>query len=423
MSRVAVIGAGYVGLTTGAFLAHLGHEVCCADIVPRKVAMLSRGQIPIVEEGLERLVREGLADDRLSFVLGASAAVSGREFIFLCLPTPERADGAADTSYIMEAVREIGPLLSPGSVVINKSTVPVGSTHAIHQALGRADVAVAANPEFLREGSALRDCQDPGRIIIGSHDEAAAMRVARLFEGVNAPIMITSPSSAEAIKYACNAFLATRVSFVNAVANLCEAVGADIDDVVQGMAYDQRIGPNVLQPGPGWGGSCLPKDTQALIRMGEEAGYDFKLLRGVIAVNEEQPGRVLTKIEVMAGGCLDGVTVAVWGLTFKAGTDDRRHSPAVDIVNRLGRAGARVRAYDPTVRQPLPGMEVCLEPYDACREASVLAVLTEWEELRWLDFDKIRSLMPSPSIVDARNLLDPVAMRRAGFRYQGVGRP
>jgi UDPglucose 6-dehydrogenase len=421
--RVAVIGAGYVGLTTGAFLAGLGHEVCCGDSVSEKVAMLSRGEIPIVEPRLDQLVRDGLASGRLTFVLGASAALAGREFIFLCLPTPERPDGSADISFITDVAMEIGPLISSGSIMINKSTVPVGSAHLVAQALGRADVPVVSNPEFLREGSAVHDCQDPDRLVFGSDDEAAAMRVARLFEGVNTPIMITSPHSAEAIKYASNAFLATRVSFVNAIANLCEAVGADIDDVTQGMAYDQRIGPNVLQPGPGWGGSCLPKDTHALIRMGEDAGYDFKLLRSVVAVNEEQQDRVVTKIEVMAGGCLDGVTVAVWGLTFKAGTDDRRHSPAVAIVNRLGRAGARVRAYDPTVRQPLPGMEVCLEPYEACQEASVLAVLTEWDELRWLDFDKISSLMASPSIVDARNLLDPVAMRRAGFRYEGFGRP
>ena len=423
MSRVAVIGAGYVGLVTAACLADLGHDVSCADIVPEKVAMLSRGEIPLLEAGLDQLVRDGLAKGRLRFVLGAAAAVPDREFVFLCLPTPERADGSADMSYIVTVAREIGPRLSRGSMVINKSTVPVGSTHAIWQTLGRDDVPVVSNPEFLREGTAVRDCQSPDRIVIGSDDQTAALRVAGLFASANAPFVITTPSSAETIKYAANAFLATRLSFINALASVCEAVGADVGDVIQGMGYDRRIGSDVGAPGPGWGGSCLPKDTQALIRMCEAAGYDFSLLRGAIAVNQEQQGRVMAKIEAMAGGSLAGVTVAAWGLTFKAGTDDRRHSPAIAIINRLARAGATVRAYDPTVRQALPGMDVYLEPYGACRDASVLTILTEWEELRWLDFDKISSLMASPCIVDARNLLDPVRMRLAGFRYQGIGRP
>ena len=227
---------------------------------------------------------------------------------------------------------------------------------------------------------------------------------------------------AEAIRYAANAFLAARISFINAITNMCEAVGADVADVIQGMGYDRRIGFDALQPGPGWGGSCLPKDTCALLRICDDAGYDFGLLRAVIAANEEQQDRVVAKIAAAAGGPLAGVTVAVWGLTFKAGTDDRRHSPAVAIVRQLARAGARVRAYDPTVRRSLPGIDVCPEPYRACQGASVLAVLTEWEELRCLDFQKARSLMASPCVVDVRNLLDPVAMRWAGFRYEGMGR-
>ncbi len=417
MSRIGVIGAGYVGLTCAACLAELGHDVRCADIVPEKVAALSRGEIPILEDGLGEMVRQGLASGRLSFVLGASAAVEGSEFVFLCLPTPERPDGSADMSYILDVASEIGPVLSPSSILVNKSTVPIGSARAVGEALRRADVAVVSNPEFLREGSALRDCREPDRIVIGSDDEAAAIRVASLFQSVNAPVMITSSTSAEAIKYASNAFLATRLSFVNAIANLCEAVGADINDVIEGMAYDPRLGFNALRPGPGWGGSCLPKDTSALIRISEDAGYDFTLLRCVVAANAEQQQRVVSKIAAMAGGSLHGATVAVWGLTFKAGTDDRRHSPAVAIAKSLSAAGASVRAYDPTVRQPMPGVEVCLEPYGACRDASVLVILTEWDELRGLDFDKVRSLMARPSIVDARNLLDPAALRRA------MGRP
>lgn len=422
MSRISVIGAGYVGLTSSALLAHMGHEVCCADILPEKVAALSRAELPILEDGLGDLVREGLANGRLSFVLGAPAAVAGREFVFLCLPTPERPDGSADMSYILRVAGEIGPLLMPGSIVVSKSTVPIGSARAVGEALGRADVTVVSNPEFLREGSALRDCQQPDRIVIGSDDEAAAIRVADLFEGVDAPVVITSPAAAETIKYASNAFLATRLTFVNALANLCEEVGADINDVIEGMGYDPRLGFNGLRPGPGWGGSCLPKDTSALVRISEDAGYDFALLRCIIAANSEQQNRVVSKVAAMAGGSVHGATVAVWGLTFKAGTDDRRHSPAVAIVKSLSEAGASVRAYDPTVRQPLPGMEVCPEPYGACRDASVLVVLTEWDELRGLDFDKVRSLMAAPRVVDARNLLDPAAMRRAGFDYQGMGR-
>jgi UDPglucose 6-dehydrogenase len=423
VSRLAVIGAGHVGLVTSATLAHLGHDVCCADIVPEKVATLSRGEIPMVEPGLDQMVREELASGRLRFVLGASAAVSDREFVFLCLPTPELADGSADMASILEVAREIGPQLPHGSIVINKSTVPVGSTHAVQRALARGDVAVVSNPEFLREGTAIRDCQYPDRIVIGGDDYDAAMRVAHLYHNTNAPVMVTRPSSAEAIKYASNAFLATKLSFINSLACLCESIGAEFRDVIQGMGYDRRIGLDFVEPGPGWGGSCLPKDTRALIRISEDAGYDFSLLRCAIAANEEHQDRIVAKIEAMVGGALTDITVAAWGLTFKAGTDDRRHSPAIAIINRLARSGARVRAYDPTVRQPLPGMDVCLEPYGPCRDASVLVVLTEWDELRRLNFDKIGSLMASPCIVDARNLLDPETMRHAGFRYQGVGRP
>jgi len=423
MSRLAVIGAGYVGLVTSVTLARLGHDVCCADIVPEKVAILSRGDIPIVESGLGQAVRDSLAKGRLRFILGASAAVSGCEFIFMCLPTPELADGSADMSAILAVAREIGPQLSHGSIVINKSTVPVGSTHAVQRALARTDVAVVSNPEFLREGTAVHDCQHPDRIIIGSDDYGAAMRVASLYHGTDAPVMITGPSSAETIKYASNAFLATKLSFINSLACLCESVGAEFSDVIQGVGYDRRIGLDFVEPGPGWGGSCLPKDIRALIHISEDAGYNFSLLRGAIAANQEQQDRIVAKIEAIVGGSLADITVAAWGLTFKAGTDDCRHSPAITIIQRLARSGARVRAYDPTVRQPLPGMDVCLEPYGPCRDASVLVVLTEWDELRWLNFDKISSLMASPCIVDARNLLHPGTMRRAGFHYQGIGRP
>ena len=421
MAKVAVVGAGYVGLTTGACLAHLGHEVVCADVLPERVENLSNGKIPIVEDGLEDLVREGLDAGHLSFVLGAAAAVPDAEFIFLCVPTPQGADGSADMSYIESVAAEIGPLLVPESIVINKSTVPVGSTHVVERTLGRSDVFVVSNPEFLREGSAVHDFLRPDRIIIGASDQAAAIRVTELFEAIRAPFVVTDPPTAETIKYASNAFLATKVSYINAVANLCEAVGANMHEVVLGMGYDKRIGFEFLRPGPGWGGSCLPKDTRALVHMAENAGYDFQLLKGVIAVNEEQYERVVAKVVSAAGGSVDGVRLAVWGLTFKARTDDLRESPALAIIDRLARMGAQNRAYDPTVAGDLPGMEVVGDPYDACEEAVALVILTEWDEFRWLDLGLVRTRMASPRIVDARNLLDPAAARRAGVRYEGIG--
>ena len=423
MSRVAVVGTGYVGLTTGAYLAHLGHDVVCADVVPEKVERLNRGDIPIFEAGLEELVREGLDGRRLTFLLGAEGAVEGVEFVFLCVPTPQGDDGSADMSYVQEAARQIGPRLRSDSVVINKSTVPAGSTLVVEQALGRDDVSVVSNPEFLREGSAVHDCLHPDRIVIGSVDHRAAIRVASLFEGLEAPLIVTDPASAETIKYASNAFLATKVSFVNAIANLCEAVGADVREVVLGMGYDKRIGFEFLKPGPGWGGSCFPKDTRALIRIGDEAGYDFSLLRGVVAVNEEQYERVVAKVERMVDGTLAGATVGAWGITFKARTDDPRESPSLEVVRRLQDRGASVRAYDPAASPAgLDDITRLDDPYAVCEGADVLVVLTEWDDFRWLDLDKVRSLMASPRIVDARNLLDPAVARRKGFRYEGMGR-
>jgi UDPglucose 6-dehydrogenase len=422
VSKVAVIGAGYVGLTTAACLAHLGHDVICGDIDAARVSQLNDGVIPIVEQGLENLVREGLRSGRLSFVVGAAVAATGAEFIYLCVPTPQSPDGAADLSFIETAARQISPALDADSVVVNKSTVPVGSTKTVERALGRSDIRVVSNPEFLREGTAVHDFLKPDRIVIGSEDQAAAIRVASLYLGIAAPLIVTDPATAETIKYAANAFLATKISFVNAVAAVCEAVGADVNDVVLGIGYDRRIGQEFLKPGPGWGGSCFPKDTRAMIKIAEDAGYDFDLLRGVITVNDEQRERIVAKLRVACGGSLAGERVGVWGLTFKAGTDDLRESPSIAILDRLLEEGAVVQAYDPTVDSDRPGIDVCADPYSACEDARVLAVLTEWDEFRWLDFDKVASLMATPNVVDARNLLDRAALRRAGFGYEGVGR-
>jgi UDPglucose 6-dehydrogenase len=422
MSRIAVIGTGYVGLTTGACFAHVGHEVVCADIDEEKVARLQRGEIPILEAGLENLVRDGVSSGRLRFVVGAAAAAEDCEFAYLCVPTPQAPDGSADLSYIEDAAREIGPVLPTEAIVVNKSTVPVGSTRVVERALGRSDVAVVSNPEFLREGSAIHDFLHPDRIVIGAEDQAAAVRVSSLYLGITAPIIVTDPASAETIKYAANAFLATKISFINAVAAVCEAVGADIKDVALGMGYDSRIGHEFLKPGPGWGGSCFPKDTRAMVRIAEDAGYDFNLMKGVVAVNDEQLNRVAEKIVDQAGGSVDGKRIAAWGLTFKARTDDLRESPALQVLRRLVDRGAIVRGYDPSMPSELEGIEVVDDPYAAVEGAEVLAVLTEWDEFRWLDIDKVADAMVARNVVDARNLLDRAAFVRRGFEYSGIGR-
>jgi len=446
---IAVIGVGYVGLPTAATLAHLGHRVTCGDADPAKVAMLQQGQVPIVEEHLEDLVREGQAAGNLSFVVGAKAAIKGAEFVFLCVPTPQGDDGSADLSYVEAVAAEISPHLAAGTVIVNKSTVPVGSTLVVERVLGRSDVQVVSNPEFLREGTAVPDSLHPERIVVGADDQGAAARVGELFAGTQAPLLITDAATAETIKYASNAFLATKLSFVNAVAGLCEAVGADVRDVILGLGYDRRIGFEYLKPGPGWGGSCLPKDTRALVHIAEQAGYDFSFLKGAIATNEEQFERIVTKVRTAVaptlaagtgdgGGEFAGAVIAVWGLTFKAGTDDLRNSPAVEIALRVAEGGAEVRAYDPTVRVPegalsvpVPGFDVVEgegtllaypDAYTACQGASAVVVLTEWDEFRWLDFTKVHDALAAPVFVDARNLLDPAQVRRLGFSYEGIGR-
>lgn len=425
-SRIAVVGTGYVGLTTGACLAHLGHTVVCADIDADKIAKLRDGIIPIVELGLAELVAEGMASGRLSFVVGSVEAAKNCEVAFLCVPTPQGEDGSADLSYVQRASEEISAALPFEAIVVNKSTVPVGSTKVVEKALKRPDVKVVSNPEFLREGSAVQDFLKPDRVVVGSDDQAAAMKVASLYDGLSTRVIITDPASAETIKYAANAFLATKLSFINAIAAICEGVGADINDVVVGIGSDKRIGENFLRPGPGWGGSCFPKDSRALIKIAEDADYSFDLLKGVITVNDQQLDRVADKIRISAGGNLSGKIVAVWGLTFKAGTDDLRDSPAIAIIERLMKLGARVQAYDPTVNVIRPGIPSDLVIAASCGEATaqadVLAVLTEWDEFKWVSASETSTHMTGKQIIDARNLLDRKDWERAGFTYQGIGR-
>jgi UDPglucose 6-dehydrogenase len=430
---VAVIGAGYVGLPTAATLAHFGHRVVLAERDQTRLAALRSGKMPIVEAGLDDLVAEGVRAGHLHFTASAPEAVVGADFVFLCVPTPQGDDGSADLSYVEAAAKEVGPLLEHGAIVVNKSTVPVGSASLVEQVIGRSDVRVVSNPEFLREGSAVRDSLHPDRLVVGAGDAHAAALVGALFAATGAPLIVTDATTSETIKYASNAFLATKLSYVNAVAGLCEEVGADVRDVMLGLGYDKRIGFEFLRPGPGWGGSCLPKDTRALLHIAQQAGYDFSLLAGAIASNEQQLARVVAKVEAAAGGGVEGVTVAVWGLTFKANTDDRRDSPSLQIAQRLVGLGARVQAFDPTVAVgpddpadavpfDLVGLELCPDPYEAAAGASAVVVLTEWDEFRWLDFARVLAVMASPSIVDARNLLDPAAVRRLGFDYVGIGR-
>jgi UDPglucose 6-dehydrogenase len=426
LTRIAVIGTGYVGLTTGACLAHLGHSVVCADIDPIKIKNLQAGVIPIVELGLKELVTEGLNSGRLSFVVGSSAAAKNCDIAFLCVPTPQGDDGSADLSYIQSAAEQISLALPFEAIVVNKSTVPVGSTKVVEKALKRPDVKVVSNPEYLREGSAVQDFLKPDRVVVGSDDQAAAMKVASLYDGLSTRIIITDPASAETIKYASNAFLATKLSFINAVAAICEGVGADINDVIVGMGSDRRIGESFLRPGPGWGGSCFPKDSRALIKIAEDADYDFDLLRGVITVNDQQFDRVVQKVTMALGGSVAGKRIGIWGLTFKAGTDDLRDSPSLEIISRLLAAGAIVKGYDPTVNavsSVLPsGLEISTAAQEVTMNADALVVLTEWDEFRRVEPSTIAPLMNGRFVIDARNLLDRNEWERAGFSHQGIGR-
>ncbi len=425
-----IIGTGYVGLVTGACLAEMGHAVICVDQDARKVSSLSGGRVPIYEAELEGLVRGNLESGNLSFTTDIDEAVSGSEFVFITVDTPSDAEGSADLSNVDEVARRIAAAINGYKVIINKSTVPVGSTKRVERIIEEAmgeyhEFDVVSNPEFLREGTAVGDFQRPARIIIGSDSQKAAMRMTALYRGVDAPLLITDPASAEMIKYASNAFLATKVSYINAISNLCEAVGADVREVSLGMGYDERIGFEFLKAGPGFGGSCFPKDCRALLHVSRENGYDFDLLEGVLEVNHEQQERMLAKIERMAGG-LEGKRIGMLGLAFKANTDDVRESPALIIGRMLLEHGAMVTAYDPKAmdnsRQELAGARFVDEAYDVADGADALVLLTEWDEFKWLDYERVKELMNSPLIIDTRNCLDPAVLRKLGFTYEGVGR-
>ena len=425
MSNIAVIGTGYVGLSTGACFSHLGHHVTCLDVDAAKVTALSLGQIPIVEHGLEDLVRTGLANGTLRFTTSITDSVPTADVVVLCLPTPQGDDGSADLSYVEQVARDIASTLKSGAIVVNKSTVPVGTAARVAEIIGRKDIAIVSNPEFLRQGTAVHDFLHPSRVVIGGDEVVAIETVADLYVGVDAPILKMKTASAEALKYAANAFLATKLTFINAMADICEAVGADIFDVASGIGLDPRIGKDMLSAGPGWGGSCFPKDTRALVSIAAEGGYDFALLRGVIETNDQHYARIAEKVIAECGGSVQGLTVAAWGLTFKANTDDLRDSPAIKILLMLHDAGAVIRAYDPTAKsgyKAYPWITVMPSALDACQDADALVLLTEWSEFATIKPRDVAARMKSSRVVDSRNVLDKTAWIEAGFVHRGVGR-
>ncbi|HLU53818.1 MAG TPA: UDP-glucose/GDP-mannose dehydrogenase family protein [Pseudonocardia sp.] len=437
--RIVVVGTGYVGLTTGACLASLGHRVICADVDRAKVERLQAGEIDIREPGLAEMVGEMLAAGRLSFVTGATAALDelraeGRpcEVLFVCVPTPMGIGGIADLSAVEGVIEEVREVLPPGAIVVNKSTVPVGTGERTVELIGRSDVAVVSNPEFLREGSGVHDFLHPDRIIVGSNAQDAAERVAALYARLGAPTVLTDLASAEMIKYAANCFLATKLSYVNAIAELCERLGADVADVTEGLGYDKRIGQSYLSPGPGWGGSCLPKDTAALLQLSDSVDFEFRLLRAAIETNTRQSRRIVEKIQAgitgKRNGSLSRARIALLGLAFKAGTSDLRDSPAISVAAQLRQAGAELVAFDPAIRADDSSFDgdlltVVDDPYVAAKDVDAIVILTEWPEFRGLDWRRLATVVKNPLVFDTRNLVDPDVLRRAGFSWSALGRP
>ena len=421
--NVSIIGAGYVGLVTAAGLAQLGHRVRLGEADEARVGKLSAGEVPIFEEGLEDLLAEARRNDLISFHSSNVDAVEDADLVFLCLPTPEGDDGRADLAFIYAVIDELGNELEENALFVVKSTVPPGTVSSLRKRLADlgSTAGIVSHPEFLREGRAVPDFMKPDRIVVGAWDDGDADRVASLYTDLDTRIIKTDPTSSEMIKYANNAYLASRLTFVNTLANVCEAVGADILDVIEGLGSDHRIGPHFLQPGPGYGGSCFPKDTSALIAVAEDAGYDFQLLRAVIVADEEQRRRVAEKVRLAAGGGLRGRKVAMWGIAFKAGTDDVRESPAVRIAALLQAEGAEVVAYDPEASSHAVGMAG--SALEAVEGADVLLVATEWPEFAEVDLTEVARLMRGHRVVDARNLLDPKHVRKVGLDYWGLGRP
>jgi UDPglucose 6-dehydrogenase len=430
--NIGVIGTGYVGLVVGVCLAENGNSVVCVDSDAEKVDRLRRGEVPIYEPGLDEMVPRNVAEERLRFTTDLTGAVRSSEVIFIAVGTPQDEDGSADLTHVLEVARDIGRAMNGHKVIVNKSTVPVGTAARVQQviaSLSSHPFAVVSNPEFLKEGTAVDDFLKPDRVVVGTDDpkvEAIMRQLYAPFVRTGKPVLVMDPASAELTKYACNAMLATRISFMNEIANYCDRVGADVKQVRMGMGTDARIGQSFLFPGVGYGGSCFPKDVKALIRMGQEAGVAFNVVEAVDRTNEVQKSSLVSRIGAHLGG-LAGRTVAVWGLAFKPRTDDMREAPAIAIVERLLAGGAAVRAYDPKAEEQARrvfGDRVALfgRAYEAVTGADALVVVTEWNEFREPDFPKIKALMRRAAIFDGRNIYDPRVIREHGFHYEGIGR-
>ena len=436
--RVAMIGSGYVGLVSGACFADFGHDVVCVDLDPGKIERLNAGVMPIYEPGLAELVNGNAAAGRLTFTTDLETAVAGAEAIFIAVGTPSRrGDGHADLSYVKAAAAAIAAALTGYAVIITKSTVPVGPgdevERLIRAAAPSADFSVVSNPEFLREGAAIQDFKRPDRIVVGVDDDANTARARNVMTELyrplflnHSPILFTTRRTAELTKYAANAFLATKITFINEIADLCEAVGADVQDVARGIGLDNRIGAKFLHAGPGYGGSCFPKDTLALVKTAQDADSPVRIIETVAAVNEQRKRGMAKRIIALAGGDVRGKTVAILGLTFKPNTDDVRDSPAIAIIQALQDAGARIRAFDPEgmdqARQVLNDVDYASNPYDCLAGADVAALVTEWDAFRALDMDRVKAVMKTPAIADLRNVYRPEEMARRGFEYVSIGR-
>jgi UDPglucose 6-dehydrogenase len=432
--RVAMIGSGYVGLVSGACFADFGHQVVCVDKDEAKIAALEGGVMPIFEPGLPELVASNVRQRRLSFTSDAAKGVAASDAVFIAVGTPSRrGDGHADLSYVYQAAREIALLMDGFTVVVTKSTVPVGTGDEVERIIREtrpdADFAVVSNPEFLREGAAIQDFKRPDRIVIGSEDPRAIAVMRELYRPLylnQAPLLVTGRRTAELTKYAANAFLATKITFINEIADLCEQVGADVQDVARGIGLDNRIGSKFLHAGPGYGGSCFPKDTLALIKTAQDYAAPIRIVEAVVAVNEQRKRAMARKVVRACGGSVRGLTIAILGLAFKPNTDDMRDAPSLAIIGALQDGGAAIRAYDPEgmdhARRVLDDVEFTADPYSCIEGADALVIVTEWDAFRALDLDRVKSLLKSPVLIDLRNIYPPAEIKRRGFVYEGIGR-
>ena len=428
--NVCIIGAGYVGLVTGACLADLGHNVVCVDNDKKKIDTLKKGSIPFYEKGLEQMIERNKKAKRLLFISSIKEGVKKSLVVFICVGTPSKANGEADLSYVEHVAKEIARSLSSYRLIVEKSTVPVETGKWVEHTIKinvrkKIKFDIASNPEFLREGSAIEDFMRPDRIVIGVQSNKAKKILLELYKTIKAEVVVTDIKSAELIKHASNSFLAAKISFINSVANVCEHTGADITKVAYGMGLDQRIGKGFLEAGIGYGGSCFPKDVDAFMHISGKLGYDFGILKAARKVNEEQKALFVRKIEE-ALWIVKGKTIGVLGLAFKPNTDDMRSAPSIDIINSLRESGARIKAYDPqatkNARSILKGVTFCKDPYEVAKASDAIAIITEWHEFRVMDLKRIKKLMKNPLIIDGRNIFDPERMQRLGFRYISIGR-